>query len=102
MRGSHAGPLMPVKKNSPISFFDGPPVVSCLAFCVKDGKLTEPADAFDQPFWDYVRNKASQKAEEIRRQGFYGQAMLPFSELEYTGIMETLKELEKRFTIRKK
>jgi len=102
MRGSHAGPLMPVKKNSSISFFDGPPVVSCLAFCVKDGKLTEPADAFDQPFWDYIRNKASQKAEEIRRQGFYGQAMLPFSELEYTGITETLEELEKRFKIKKK
>ena len=102
MRGSHAGPLMPVKKNSTISFFDGPPVVSCLAFCVQGGKLTEPADAFDHPFWDYIRNKASQKAEEIRRQGFYGQAMLPFSELEYTGIMETLQELEKRFSIRKK
>lgn len=102
MRGSHAGPLMPVKKNSPISFFDGPPVVSCSAFCVQNGKLTEPADAFDQPFWDYIRNKASQKAEEIRRQGFYGQAMLPFTELEYTGIIETLKELEKRFKLRKK
>jgi len=102
MRGSHAGPLMPVKKNSSISFFDGPPVISCLAFCVKNGKLTEPADAFDQPFWDYIRNKASQKAEEIRRQGFYGQAMLPFTELEYTGIMETLKELEKRFKIRRR
>lgn len=102
MRGSHAGPLMPVKKNSPISFFDGPPIVSCLAFCVKDGKLTESADAFDQPFWDYIRNKASRKAEEIRRQGFYGQAMLPFTELEYTGITETLEELEKRFIFRKK
>lgn len=102
MRGSHAGPLMPVKINSSISFFDGPPVVSCTAFCVHNGKLTEPVDAFDQPFWDYIRNKTSQKAEEIRRQGFYGQAMLPYAELEYTGITETLKKLEKRFNIRKK
>jgi len=100
MRGSHAGPLMPVKKNSPISFFDGPPVVSCLAFCVKNGKLTESADAFDHPYWDWVRNKSSQKAEEMRRQGFSGAAMLPMSELEYTGVMETLKNLEKRFKIR--
>ena len=102
MRGSHNGPLMPVKKNSPISFFDGPPVISCLAFSMKNGKLTEPADCFDQPYWDYVRMKVSQKAEEIRKQGFSGPAMLPMSELEYTGVMETLKELEKRFFIRKK
>lgn len=101
MRGSHNGPLMPVKKNSPISFFDGPPIVSCLAFSVKSGKLTEPVDCFDQPYWDYVRNKVSQKAEEIRKQGFSGAAMLSMSELEYTGVMETLKELEKRFKIRK-
>jgi fructose 1,6-bisphosphate aldolase/phosphatase len=102
MRGSHAGPLMPVKKNSPISFFDGPPIVSCLAFSVKNGKLTEPADCFDQHYWDYIRKKVSEKAEEIRRQGFSGPAMLPMSELEYTGVMETLKELGKRFKIRKK
>ncbi len=102
MRGSHNGPLMPVKKNSSISYFDGPPVVSCLAFSVKNGKLTEPADCFDQPYWDYVRNNVSRKAEEIRRQGFSGAAMLPMSELEYTGVIDTLKELEKRFVIRKK
>jgi fructose 1,6-bisphosphate aldolase/phosphatase len=102
MRGSHNGPLLPVKKNSTISFFDGPPVVSCLAFCVRDGKLTEPADIFDHPFWDYVRQKVSQKAEEIRRQGFFGAAMLPYSELEYGGIVETLKKLEKRFILKKR
>ena len=102
MRGSHTGPLLPVKKNSSISFFDGPPVVNCLAFCVKDGKLTEPADVFDHPYWDWVRNKVSQKAEEIRKQGFSGVAMLPMSELEYTGIVETLKKLEKKFKVRKK
>lgn len=101
MRGSHNGPLMPVRKNSSISFFDGPPVVSCLAFSVKNGKLTEPVDAFDHPYWDYVRNNVSKKAEEIRRQGFSGSAMLPMSELEYTGVMETLKDLEKRFVIHK-
>ena len=102
MRGSHIGPLLPVKKNSPISFFDGPPIVSCLAFSMKNGKLTEPCDCFDQPYWDYVRMKVSQKAEEIRKQGFSGPAMLPMTELEYTGVMETLKELEKRFILRKK
>lgn len=101
MRGSHNGPLMPVKKNSQISFFDGPPIVNSLAFSMRQGKLTEPADCFDQPYWDYIRMKISQKAEEIRRQGFSGPAMLPMSELEYTGVMETLKDLEKRFKVRK-
>lgn len=101
-RGSHIGPLMPVKKNSPISFFDGPPIVSCLAFAVRNGKLTEPADAFDHPYWDYVRFQASRKAEIIRKQGFVGAAMLSMSELEYTGVMETLRALDKKFVLRKK
>ena len=100
-RGSHNVALMPVKKNSTISFFDGPAVVSALAFCVQNGILTEPADCFDHPYWDYVREKAAKKTEEMRRQGFIGPAMLPMSELEYTGVMESLKELEKRFKIRK-
>ena len=101
MRGSHAGPLMPVKKNSAVAFFDGPPLVNCLAFSVKNGKLTEPCDVFDHPYWDYIRKKVAKKATEMRQQGFYGQAMLPMSELEYTGVMESLKELEKKFKIRK-
>lgn len=100
MRGSHTGPLMPVRMNSSVSFFDGPPVVCALAFSVHEGRLSEPADAFDHPFWDYIRTKVAQKAEEIRRQGFSGAAMLPYSELEYGGIVEKMKKLEPRFTIR--
>jgi len=100
MRGSHHAPLMPVKRNSIVSYFDGPPVVSCLAFSVHKGKLTGPADVFDQPFWDWVREKVAQKMSEIRRQGFSGPAMLGFEELEYGGITERLKRLEKRFEIR--
>ncbi len=34
MRGSHQMPLMPVTLNSGISYFDGPPLVSCAAFSV--------------------------------------------------------------------
>jgi fructose 1,6-bisphosphate aldolase/phosphatase len=101
MRGSHTGPLMPVKTNSTISWFDGPPIVSATAFCVHRGKLTEPADAFDHPFWDYIRDKVSQKALDIREQGFSGAAMLPYSELEYGGIVEKMKALDKRFRVRK-
>lgn len=100
MRGSHQMPLMPVPLNSGISYFDGPPVVSCAAFAMHDGKFTEPVDAFAHPFWDTVREHVSNKAMEMRRQGFFGAAMLPMSELEYTGIMEKLAELDERFTVR--
>jgi fructose 1,6-bisphosphate aldolase/phosphatase len=99
MRGSHIGPLMPCKQNSTISYFDGPPVVTGAAFCVKDGKLTEPADVFDHPYWDQVRMQIAEKATAIRRQGFSGAAMLPYSELEYGGIVEKLGKLEKKFKL---
>jgi fructose 1,6-bisphosphate aldolase/phosphatase len=101
MRGSHTGPLMPVKNNSTISWFDGPPVVSCTAFCVHDGKLAEPADAFDHPLWDHVRDKVSRKSLDIREQGFSGCAMLSYDELEYGGIVQKMTQLEKKFWVRK-
>jgi fructose 1,6-bisphosphate aldolase/phosphatase len=100
MRGSHCGPLMPVQMNSSISYFDGPPVVCCQAFCVHEGRLTEPADAFDHPYWAWVRNKVSQKATDIRQQGFSGASMLPYSELEYGGIVDKMKRLDGEFEVR--
>lgn len=100
MRGSHQLPLMPVPLGSAVSFFDGPPVITCAAFSVRNGKLTGPVDAFAHPFWDEVRREVSAAAIRIRRQGFVGAAMLPMSELEYTGIVEKLGELERRFRTR--
>jgi len=100
MRGSHNGPLMPCKLNSTISFFDGPPIVTGAAFCVREGIFTEPADVFDHPFWDNVRRKIADKAAEIRRQGFSGAAMLGYNELEYGGIVDKLEKLEKKFKYR--
>jgi fructose 1,6-bisphosphate aldolase/phosphatase len=99
MRGSHIGPLMPVKHGTTCSYFDGPPIVSCWGFCVKNGQLTEPVDLFNHPFWDTVRARAAEKAMEIRRQGFSGPAMLNYSELEYGGIVKILERLEDRFVI---
>lgn len=101
MRGSHNGPLMPVKQNTPVSFFDGPPVISCAAYSMQNGILTSPADVFDHPFWDHVRDNISAKAIEIRKQGFFGNAMLPYNELEYGGIVDRLNKLEKKFEIKK-
>lgn len=100
MRGSHQMPLMPVTLNTGISYFDGPPIVSCAGFCVHNGRLTEPVDGFVHPFWDTVRDHVANKAMEMRRQGFIGAAMLPMFELEYTGISEKLAILEKRFVFR--
>jgi fructose 1,6-bisphosphate aldolase/phosphatase len=102
MRGSHQMPLLPVPLGSPTSYFDGPPIVSCAAFSLHHGHLTEPIDAFAHPFWNAVRTRVSEKAMEMRRQGFSGPAMLPMSELEYTGVTEKLEALDKRFRVRAK
>lgn len=102
MRGSHHMPLMPVLLNTGTSYFDGPPLVSCAAFAEHRGKLTEAWDAFAHPFWNTVRDRTAGKAMEMRRQGFFGAAMLPMSELEYTGIMEKLKSLDGQFRLRNK
>lgn len=96
-RGSHHVAVMPVKQNTIISYFDGPTVMSAAGYCVHDGKLTEAVDYFDQPFWDVIREKASLKTLEMRAQGFYGPAMAPMDEMEYTGVVDNLKRLEKKF-----
>ncbi len=100
MRGSHQMPLMPVPLGSGISYFDGPPIVTCAAFAEHGGKLTEAMDAFAHPFWDEVRHRVAVKARDMRAQGFFGAAMLPMSELEYTGITQKLARLDERFTVR--
>jgi fructose 1,6-bisphosphate aldolase/phosphatase len=101
-RGSHHSPVMPVKQNTIISYFDGPTIIAAAGYCVHDGKLTEAVDYFDQPLWDYVRTMASKKALDIRSQGFYGPAMAPMDEMEYTGVVDNLKRLNEKFTLRGK
>jgi fructose 1,6-bisphosphate aldolase/phosphatase len=100
MRGSHNMPLMPVPLNTGTSYFDGPPLVSCAAFAEHRGKLTEPLDCFAHPFWNAVRDRIATKGIDMRRQGFFGAAMLPMGELEYTGIIENLRRLDQRFRVR--
>lgn len=100
MRGSHNMPLMPVAHNTGTSYFDGPPLVSCAAFAVHGGRLTEALDCFAHPFWNRVRDRAAEKGMEMRKQGFFGAAMLPMGELEYTGIMDKLNALESSFRMR--
>jgi fructose 1,6-bisphosphate aldolase/phosphatase len=100
MRGSHQMPLMPVLFNSPISYFDGPPIVTCAGFAERRGEFTDPVECFAHPFWDTVRQHVAEKAIEMRRQGFVGAAMLPMAELEYTGITAKLKVLDTRSAVR--
>ena len=38
-------------------------------------------------------------AVELRQQGFSGAAMLPYSELEYGGIVDRLKAMDSRFHV---
>nr|MBN1857784.1 fructose 1,6-bisphosphatase [Candidatus Bipolaricaulota bacterium] len=99
MRGSHTGPLMPVRAETIMSYFDGPPGVSCLAFSVRNGCLSEPVDLFDHPYWDWIRQRVSRKASEMRAQGFSGPAMLPYPDLEYGGIKHRMEALETRFAV---
>jgi fructose 1,6-bisphosphatase len=57
-----ATPVLPVPLNTPRTYSDGLPLVSCAAFSVHRGKLTEPVDCFANPFWNTVRDQAAQAA----------------------------------------
>lgn len=100
-RGSHVQPLIPEKINTPITTPFCIPVVSCLAFSMtREGRLEEPVDMFATRYWEYVRQRLYQKADEMRLQGFSGPAMGHITELEYGGIAERMENLERRFTVR--
>jgi len=103
-RGSHIMPLMPVKLNTPVT---GPyclPIISCVGFSVnKEGLFSNNSvDFFDNAVWDAVRLKAQEKAMAMRQQGWSGAAMLPYSELEYSGFRDTIMTLLKQFAIAEK
>lgn len=103
-RGSHNMPLMPVPINTPVTGIYCLPIVSCLGFSLsKTGTFSDYyTDFFDNPAWDWVRLKAQEKAIELRSQGWYGNAMLPYQELEYSGFKDTMNALLKKFKIIKR
>jgi len=98
-RGSHNLPLLPVPVNTPASTFFCIPMVCALGFALHEGKLTGPVDLFSDPVWAPVRERIVDKALEMRKQGFFEPAMLPYSELEYGGIVARLERLEKEFRV---
>ncbi|MDR7435896.1 MAG: fructose 1,6-bisphosphatase, partial [Armatimonadota bacterium] len=86
--------------NTSASTFFCCPMVSAAGYSMHEGVLTGPVDLFADPFWDQVRDRIAEKAMEMRRQGFFEPAMLPYSELEYGGIGARMEHLEKEFTVR--
>ena len=76
-------PLMPVKLNSAATIDFCIPIVEALVFSMHNGKFTGPFDGFSTPDWDYVRELATKKALDMRRQGFIHPATLVPDELEY-------------------
>ena len=79
MRGSHQMPLMPVPLQSGISYFDGPPVITCAAFAMHEGRFTEPADAFAHPFWNRVRTPSPTKPSACDAKGSLVLRCCPFA-----------------------
>ena len=78
------------------------PLVSCVGFSLDAGGHFSDSyiDFFDNVAWDGVRQKAQEKAIEMRSQGWSGAAMLPYSELEYSGFRTTVTNLVDRFAFR--
>ncbi|MCX8204038.1 MAG: fructose-1,6-bisphosphatase, partial [Nitrososphaeria archaeon] len=105
MRGSHRGPLMPVsfrKGHNVVTFFDGPPRVIAMGWQVSNGRLVgvegkEPADLFDDPFFDHSRRVAAEMAIYLRTMGEFEPARLGHEEMEYTTLPQVLERLRPRF-----
>ncbi|MEM2849640.1 MAG: fructose 1,6-bisphosphatase, partial [Candidatus Bathyarchaeia archaeon] len=60
-------------------------------------RLLEHAILFEDSAFVHAKKTALQMAEFIRRNGPIAPAILGMEELEYTGIVETLKKLQSRF-----
>lgn len=94
MRGSHHGPFMPVGVcDANCTAFDGPPRVVCLGFQVSNGKLIGPADMFDDPAFNRVRDRCCELSDALRAHGPFEPHRLSLEEMEYT----TLPGVEKQF-----
>ena len=97
MRGSHRGPLMPVGLcEANCTRFDGPSRVTCFGFQINNGKLVGPADMFDDPAFDRVRNRCNELADTMRAQGPFEPHRIA-EEMEQTTLSRVEQELSKRW-----
>ena len=98
MRGSHHGPFMPVGIcEAQCTRFDGPPRVACLGFQVNNGALIGPADMFDDPGFNRVRDRCNEVADMIRAHGPFEPHRLSLDEMEYTTLPAVEKALKSRW-----
>jgi len=98
MRGSHAGPMMPVPvREATPSRFDGPPRVCALGFQLADGRLVGPRDLFDDLSFDEARRKANEIASYLRQHGPFEPHRLPMEEMEYTTLPQVAERLRDRW-----
>ncbi len=99
MRGSHNGPLMPVPMHyANPTRFDGPPRVVALGWQISpEGELVGPVDLFDDPAFDWARQKALEITDYIRRHGPFEPHRLPLEDMEYTTLPGVLSKLKDRF-----
>ncbi len=98
MRGSHNGPFMPVSfKDANPTRFDGPPRVTSAGFQLCEGMLVGPVDMFDDPSFDYARQKALEITEYMRRHGPFEPHRLGLEEMEYTTLPLVMEKLQGRF-----
>lgn len=98
-RGSHTMPIMPVAINTPVAGFFCLPIVSCIGFSMDgDGRFSRNhIDFFGDQTWDSTRLHVQRKAQEIRKQGFFGVAMAAQTEIAYTGLVDTMDKLDSEF-----
>jgi len=98
-RGSHTMPILPVPTQTPVTGTFAQPLITALGFSMADdGTFSRNVvDFFANPAWDHVRHKIQDKGIELRKQGWSGSAMLPYSELEYGGIKDIMTDLTKQF-----
>ncbi|MFW9768920.1 MAG: fructose-1,6-bisphosphate aldolase/phosphatase [Candidatus Thorarchaeota archaeon] len=98
MRGSHAGPLLPVSlEDSRCTRFDGPPRVVGLGFQVSNGMLIGPVDLFNDVAFDITRQRGMEIADYLRRIGPFQPHRLSENEMEYTTLPKVLTRCENRF-----
>ena len=64
---------------------------------MKDGRLTEPLDVFDDPAWDLTRDQCMYVADYLRRHGPFEPHRLPPTAMEYTTLPDVLNKLKGRF-----
>lgn len=98
MRGSHWGPLMPVKfEDAGMNRFDGPPKVICAGYQITKGKFIGPVDMFDDPAFEGARREAIEIADYLRKMGPFEPHRLSQSDMEYTSQPKVLEKFKDRF-----